>query len=63
MPTGVLPGGGIALVTGGSRGLGLATACAYAEEGATGVVILDVLDDATMQEAKKQIEALGAKVC
>lgn len=56
----ILPG--VAFVTGGGRGLGLAVACAYAQEGATAVVLVDIHDEKTMSAAKEQVEALGAKV-
>jgi NAD(P)-dependent dehydrogenase (short-subunit alcohol dehydrogenase family) len=54
---------GVAFVTGGARGLGNAVAVAFAQEGARGVVILDIIDEATMAEGKAAIEAYGTKAC
>lgn len=47
-----------ALVTGGSRGIGAATALAFAKEGAN-VAISSRHDDADAQQTKREIEALG----
>src|ERR1700748_1731483 len=49
-----------ALVTGGSRGIGAATALAFAREGAN-VAISSRHDDADAQNTKREIEALGVK--
>lgn len=58
----VLPAGGVAFVTGGARGLGLAVAISFAREGCSGVAIIDVLSDDILAGAKAEIEAAGAKV-
>jgi NAD(P)-dependent dehydrogenase (short-subunit alcohol dehydrogenase family) len=58
----VLPAGGVAFVTGGARGLGLAVALSFAREGCSGVSIIDVLPDDILAAAKSEIEAAGAKV-
>ncbi|KAF2825452.1 NAD(P)-binding protein [Ophiobolus disseminans] len=52
---------GIAFVTGGARGLGNAIAVSFAKEGARGVVLVDVADEATFQEGKKAVEELGTE--
>jgi 3-oxoacyl-[acyl-carrier protein] reductase len=49
-----------ALVTGGSRGIGAATALAFAREGAN-VAISSRHDDADAQQTKREIEALGVR--
>ena len=49
-----------ALVTGGSRGIGAATAIAFAREGAN-VAISSRHDDADAQQTKREIEALGVR--
>jgi NAD(P)-dependent dehydrogenase (short-subunit alcohol dehydrogenase family) len=52
---------GVAFVTGGARGLGNAIAVSFAREGARGVVIVDVLDDADMEAGKKAVEEQGTE--
>ncbi len=49
-----------ALVTGASRGIGAATALAFAREGAN-VAISSRNDDADAQKTKREIEALGVR--
>ncbi|HSI15859.1 MAG TPA: SDR family NAD(P)-dependent oxidoreductase [Chthoniobacter sp.] len=49
-----------ALVTGGTRGIGAATALAFAKEGAN-VAISSRHDDADAQQTKREIEALGVR--
>lgn len=51
---------GIAFITGGARGLGNAIAISFAKEGAAGVVIVDILNDA-LQQGKKNVESYGTK--
>lgn len=53
---------GVAFVTGGARGLGNAIAVSFAKEGARGVVIVDINDEATLEQGKKNVEQYGAKV-
>jgi len=53
---------GVAFVTGGGRGLGLAIAVSFAKSGARGVVIVDIHDDEIMKGAKAEIESHGNKV-
>lgn len=53
---------GFAFVTGGARGLGNAVACSFAKEGAKGVALVDIQDDATFNEGKANVEKYGAKV-
>ncbi|OAP65065.1 hypothetical protein AYL99_01037 [Fonsecaea erecta] len=53
---------GIAFVTGGARGLGNAICVSFAKEGAKGVCIVDIQDEATFEEGKKAVEKYGAKV-
>jgi NAD(P)-dependent dehydrogenase (short-subunit alcohol dehydrogenase family) len=52
---------GVAFVTGGGRGLGLAIAVSFAKSGARGVVIVDIQDDDTMKGAKAEVESHGNK--
>jgi NAD(P)-dependent dehydrogenase (short-subunit alcohol dehydrogenase family) len=49
----------VALVTGGARGIGKATALAFAREGAS-VGILDILEEETPQTVE-ELKALGVK--
>jgi NAD(P)-dependent dehydrogenase (short-subunit alcohol dehydrogenase family) len=58
----VLPAGGVAFVTGGARGLGLAVALSFAREGCSAVTIIDVLSDDILAASKEVIEKAGAKV-
>jgi len=53
---------GVALVTGGGRGLGLAIAVSFAKSGARGVVLVDIQDEETMKGAKAEVESHGSKV-
>lgn len=53
---------GVAFVTGGARGLGNAIAVSFAKEGARGVVIVDINDEETLEQGKKNVEQYGAKV-
>ena len=53
---------GVAFVTGAARGLGNAVAVSFAKEGARAVVIVDINDEATMNEGKAKVEAHGAEV-
>jgi len=53
---------GVAFVTGGGRGLGLAIAVSFAKSGARGVVIVDIQDNETMKNAKAEVESHGTKV-
>ncbi|OCT44282.1 2,5-dichloro-2,5-cyclohexadiene-1,4-diol dehydrogenase [Cladophialophora carrionii] len=53
---------GVAFVTGGARGLGNAIGVSFAKEGARGVCLVDIQDDATFEEGKKAVEKYGAKV-
>lgn len=52
---------GFAFVTGGGRGLGNAVALTFAKEGASGVALLDILDEAALAEGKAAVEAYGAR--
>ena len=52
---------GIAFVTGGRRGLAAAVALSFAQQGATGIALVDLHDDDTMQKSKAAVEASGAK--
>lgn len=53
---------GFAFVTGGARGLGNAIAVSFAREGAQGVALVDIQDEATFAQGKATVEALGARV-
>src|SRR5215472_16574641 len=50
--------GQVALITGGSRGIGRATALAFAREGA-GIAFCHLDDDAKAEETAGEIRALG----
>jgi NAD(P)-dependent dehydrogenase (short-subunit alcohol dehydrogenase family) len=52
---------GIAFVTGGARGLGLAIAQSFAKEGARGIVLFDILSDDVMTAAKASVEQFQIK--
>ncbi|KAF1816879.1 NAD(P)-binding protein [Eremomyces bilateralis CBS 781.70] len=51
---------GVAFITGGARGLGHATALAFAQHGARAIVLADIHDDATMTAAAQAVTSLGA---
>ncbi|MGD9752985.1 MAG: SDR family NAD(P)-dependent oxidoreductase, partial [Acidimicrobiia bacterium] len=50
----------VAVITGGGNGLGRATAVRFAEEGAAGVVVADLLLDAA-RETVGLVEAAGGR--
>lgn len=47
---------GVAFITGGARGLGLAIALSFAKEGARGVVLFDIQPEDVMNNAKAAVE-------
>jgi 3-oxoacyl-[acyl-carrier protein] reductase len=51
--------GKVAVVTGGSRGIGFATCKKLASEGAT-IIITDICDESTAAPAVKELEEMGA---
>lgn len=53
---------GVAFITGGARGIGNAIGVSFAKEGARGVVLVDIQDEATFEEGKQNVEKYGAKV-
>lgn len=53
---------GVAFITGGARGLGNAVAVSFAKEGARGVVIVDIQDEQTFEEGKRNVESFGTEV-
>ncbi|KAK4937922.1 hypothetical protein LTR10_021563 [Elasticomyces elasticus] len=53
---------GVAFVTGGARGLGNAIGVSFAKEGARGVCLVDIQDEATFEEGKKNVEKYGTRV-
>lgn len=53
---------GIALVTGGARGLGNAVAAAFARNGCKAIAIVDILSDEEMNRGKQKVEKYGAEV-
>ena len=50
---------GVAFVTGGARGLGNAIAVAFARDGASGVVLVDIQDEETFKTGRQAVEAYG----
>lgn len=53
---------GVAFITGGARGLGNAIAVSFAKEGARGVALVDIQNDETFAEGKKNVEKYGCEV-
>ncbi|KAK3673218.1 hypothetical protein LTR78_006763 [Recurvomyces mirabilis] len=52
---------GVAFITGGARGLGNAIAVSFAKEGASGIALVDILDETAFAEGKAAVEACGIK--
>ncbi|KAH7069727.1 hypothetical protein BKA63DRAFT_476666 [Paraphoma chrysanthemicola] len=52
---------GVAFITGGARGLGNAIAVSFAKDGARGVVLVDIQDEKTFEEAKRKVEEIGTE--
>ncbi|KAJ4298877.1 hypothetical protein N0V90_004120 [Kalmusia sp. IMI 367209] len=52
---------GVAFITGGARGLGNAIAVSFAKEGARGVILVDIQDEATFAQGKKNVEDIGCE--
>ena len=53
---------GVAFITGGARGLGNAVAVAFAKEGATAVVLVDIQNEDTFAKGKRSVEEFGSQV-
>ena len=53
---------GVAFITGGARGLGNAIGVSFSKEGARGVCLVDIQDEPTFEQGKKNVERYGAKV-
>ena len=53
---------GVAFITGGARGLGNAIGVSFSKEGARGICLVDIQDEATFEQGKQNIEKYGAKV-
>jgi len=51
----------IALVTGGTKGIGAATAVLFARQGADVAVVARNIDDASAADTKRRVEAIGRK--
>lgn len=51
---------GVAFVTGGARGIGHATAIAFAQHGVSAVAVVDLLDEEAFERARKDVEKHGA---
>ncbi|KIX02945.1 uncharacterized protein Z518_06495 [Rhinocladiella mackenziei CBS 650.93] len=53
---------GVAFITGGARGLGNAIGVSFAKEGARGVCLIDIQDEATFEAGKRNVEKYNTKV-